>query len=201
MGTEIHVTSLWAEIPYLLTCYGVKGGSALSHSYMSMNAIHYPTYFPSPHVHNAQCRGRAPVFLWTWNSNQWDCITLVTVKYMWLLMIKTTKIIPSWKVLLHAIFQDGGRMSTLISTSFYWCPKVSLNQPNKCELETATSHYSSRRYARFHCNAALPHCYSWLLMKRWITSNSPQRECLLNMLKGHDADGSALQVIVSLVYL
>lgn len=42
----------------------------------------------------------------------------------------------------------------LISASFYRCPKVSLNQPNESEVETATSHCSTRRCAGFHSNAA-----------------------------------------------
>lgn len=60
-------------------------------------------------------------------------------------MIKTKKIIPSWKVLLHTIFQDGRWMPKLISVSFYCCPKVSLNQPNEFEVEIATSYCSTRR--------------------------------------------------------
>lgn len=150
----MYVTSQWAEIPFLLTRYGEKGRSAISHSYRSIKSIHFPSYFSSPSVHKAQHWGRKSVFLWTWNPNQWACITLLTVKYMWQLMIKTTKIIPSWQVLSHVIFQDGRWMPKLISASFYWCPKVSLNQPNECEVETATSHCSTRRGKGFHCNPA-----------------------------------------------
>lgn len=168
--------------------------------HISISAIHCPTYFPSFSVHTAaQCQGRAPVVLWTWNPNQRDYITLVTIKYMWQL-IRSTKIIPSWKVLLHVIFQNDRWMSKLISMSFYRCPKVSLNQPNEYELETTTSHCSTRTCAGFHCNVALPH---YVIHSLWWKGGLPQthpKEWLLNMLKGHD-DGTALQAILSLVWL
>lgn len=69
-------------------------------------------------------------------------------------MIKTKKNIPSWKVLLHTIFQDGRLTPKLISVSSYCCPKVSLNQPNEFEVEIATSYCSARRGTGFRCNVA-----------------------------------------------
>ena len=140
----------------------------------SVNSIHFLVYFQTPSVHKAQCWGRTPIFLCTWNSNQWACMILATMGCVWQLMIKTTKIIPSWKVLLHAVFQDGRWMPKMISASFYRCPKVSLNQPNESEVERATSYCSTRKCIGFHCKAA---CQVMLFIvtdeKGWLPQTHP----------------------------
>lgn len=84
-----------------------KGWSATSHACQLASHL-------LVHSH----RVRTTIFLWTWKPNQWDSIILVTMKYMWQLMIKTTKMIPSWKVLLHAIFPRRQLVPKLISESF-----------------------------------------------------------------------------------
>lgn len=140
-------------------------------------------FIPST-FHLLVCTGYCPqdrtsVSLWTWNTNQGDRITLVAMKYMWQLMVKTTKNIPSWKVLWNAIFQDGRWILKLISAPFYWCPNISLSQPNGFAVETAIPHCSTRRYLAATC----PGAYHVLIFtasgQRWISSSSPQREWLL----------------------